>query len=81
MRGLWGEDDELRCLNHLTPSRVAAVAKKIQSRASVRLSWTLNEMHVPPPFRIRFEHQISLLDHHINVRKDPKSGPGCDPVD
>lgn len=55
---LWGKDDQLGCLNHLTPERVVAAAKEIQTGTSVGLNWEMHQMSSPPPYRSTLKHEI-----------------------
>jgi hypothetical protein len=64
---IWGDDDALGCLNHLTPERVAEAAKLIRTGASVGLNWGLHKMDVPAPYRRKLEHKILALSEFINV--------------
>jgi hypothetical protein len=65
--GLWGASDQLGCLNHLTPERVKAAAAGIKSGFSVGLSWEMHQMHVPPSYRSKLEHEIFSIGDNINV--------------
>ncbi|KAF2496968.1 hypothetical protein BU16DRAFT_526024 [Lophium mytilinum] len=67
--GLWGESDQLGCLNHLTPARVKAAAAEIKSGVSVGLSWEMHQMHVPPSYRSKLEHEIFSIGENINDDK------------
>ncbi|KAJ6005155.1 hypothetical protein N7451_003099 [Penicillium sp. IBT 35674x] len=64
--GLWGEDDQLGCLNYLDEVCIREAAKEIQLGVSVGLSWGLNQMRFPPPFRMKLEHKITTLAPCIN---------------
>jgi len=59
--GIWGSTDQLGCLNHLAPERVAAASKEIRSGISVGLSWGLDQMKVPPFYRTKLKHEILAL--------------------
>ncbi|OQV08809.1 hypothetical protein CLAIMM_13027 [Cladophialophora immunda] len=64
---VWGEDDQLGCLNHLTPARVRnASATEIQTGVSVGLNWGLDQMKVPPFYRTKLRHEILQLGECIN---------------
>lgn len=65
--GLWGEDDELGCLNLLDAECVKAAAREIKSGVSVGLSWELHQMHIGFPFRITLKHRVFPLSPYINV--------------
>jgi hypothetical protein len=64
---LWGKDDQLGCLNHLTAERKVAAAKGIQTGISVGLNWELNQMSVPPFYRTKLRHEIFKIGDDINV--------------
>lgn len=60
---VWGADDELGTLNHLTDAVVAAAAKdEIRTGARIGLNWTLQQMKRPPPFRNVLEHRINTIE-------------------
>lgn len=65
--GIWGDDDQLGCLNHLTPEAVLDAAREIQTGKTVGLSWELNQMRIPPWYRIKLEHKMISLADCINV--------------
>lgn len=65
--GLWGSQDQLGCLNHLTAETIVAAAGEIRCGRSVGLSWDLNQMRIPPPYRIPLQHKIFSLTETINV--------------
>ena len=67
--GLWGRDDQLGCLNHLTPERVVAASKLIESGVSVGLNWELHQMSVPPFYRTKLKHDIFPIAENINDDK------------
>ncbi|KAH8655330.1 putative cyclase-domain-containing protein [Xylariales sp. PMI_506] len=64
--GVWGPDDQLGCLNRLTPERVVAAARLIQSGISVGLNWELHQMSVPPFYRTKLEHKIFPIGDMVN---------------
>ncbi|KAK5045665.1 hypothetical protein LTR84_009034 [Exophiala bonariae] len=67
---LWGEDDQLGCLNHLTPKRVAqAATSQIRTGVSVGLNWGLDQMKVPPFYRTKLRHEIFSIGEFINDDK------------
>jgi hypothetical protein len=68
--GVWGANDQLGCLNHLTTECVLAASREIQSGISVGLSWELNQMRVPPAYRMKLDHEIFSIGEHINVCSD-----------
>jgi hypothetical protein len=70
---LWGKDDQLGCLNHLTPKRIAqAAASQIRTGVSVSLNWGLDQLKVPPFYRTKLKHEIFSIGEFINVRiNDP----------
>jgi hypothetical protein len=58
---VWGKEDNLGRLNLLTPARVAAAAKEIQSGEIVNLNLPLGEPEVPAFGREVFKHTIKTL--------------------
>lgn len=65
--GVWGEEDQLGCLNHLTPDVVLDAAREIRTGRTVGLSWELNQMRIPPWYRIKLKHKLISLADCINV--------------
>ncbi len=64
--GLWGDDDEIGTINLLTPERVAAAAKLVQSGKTFALSWEL-ELPNPPLFgREKLRHEIKNKRPNVN---------------
>jgi hypothetical protein len=60
---VWGADDELGTLNHLTDDVVAAAARdEIRMGTRIGLNWTLQQMKRPPPFRNVLEHRINTIE-------------------
>ncbi|QKX55571.1 uncharacterized protein TRUGW13939_02665 [Talaromyces rugulosus] len=60
---VWGADDELGTLNHLTDNVVAAAARDgIRTGTRIGLNWTLQQMKRPPPFRNVLEHRINTIE-------------------
>ncbi|OOG00850.1 hypothetical protein ASPCADRAFT_159203 [Aspergillus carbonarius ITEM 5010] len=55
---VWGKDDSLGRLNLLTPARVKAAAKEIQTGEMIRLDLPLNIPHPPAFGRECFQHTI-----------------------
>ncbi|KAJ9619801.1 hypothetical protein H2203_008071 [Taxawa tesnikishii (nom. ined.)] len=75
---LWGKDDQLGCLNHLTPERVVAAAKEIQTGTSVGLNWEMHQMSSPPPYRSTLKHEIfsiggQFLDDRVEFNTQTSS--------
>ncbi|EXJ86816.1 hypothetical protein A1O3_03770 [Capronia epimyces CBS 606.96] len=64
--GLWGPDDQLGCLNRLTPDRIRAAATEVKTGVSIGLNWSLNEMHIPPFYRTKLKHEIFQLGENVN---------------
>jgi hypothetical protein len=65
---LFGQEDQLGCLNHLTPERVAhTAANEIRTGVSVGLNWGLDQMKVPPFYRTKLKHEIFSIGEFINV--------------
>ncbi|KAI9933946.1 hypothetical protein MW887_005018 [Aspergillus wentii] len=58
---VWGKDDELGTLNHLTPALVVAAKDEIQTGIRVGLNWPLQQMSRPPPFRDVLTHRIDSI--------------------
>ncbi|KAJ5921254.1 hypothetical protein N7466_009580 [Penicillium verhagenii] len=56
--GLFGANDQLGMLNHLTPEVVAAAATEIQTGIRVSLDWPLDRPSCPTDERRVFEHRI-----------------------
>lgn len=56
--GLWGPDNELGMLNHLTPAVVAYAATEIKEGIRISLDWPLDKPSFPTFGRQQFEHKI-----------------------
>jgi hypothetical protein len=66
--GLWGPDDELGTLNHLTPERTIEAAKLITTGIRVGLNWPLEQMdYAGESFRQVLKHEIFELGKNMNV--------------
>jgi len=66
--GLWGPDDELGTLNHLTPERTVDAAKLITTGTRVGLNWALEQMdYAGDNFRQVLKHEIYELGKNMNV--------------
>lgn len=64
--GLWGDEDEVGTINLLTPERVAAAAKLVQSGKVFPLNWEL-ELPNPPLFgREKLQHEIKNKRANVN---------------
>lgn len=62
--GVYGEDDRLGSINHLTPERVAAAAAEVQTGAMFPLDLPMN-LPDPPMFgRQPFTHTIFAINRH-----------------
>lgn len=66
--GLWGMDDELGTLNHLTPERTVIAAKEVKTGVRVGLNWKLEQMDFTGGFRHVLKHDIFQLGENMNVR-------------
>ncbi|OAL00469.1 putative cyclase [Phaeosphaeriaceae sp. SRC1lsM3a] len=65
--GLWGLDDELGTLNHLTPERTVEAARLITSGTRVGLNWPLEQMdYAGENFRQVLKHEIYELGKNMN---------------
>jgi hypothetical protein len=67
---IWGKDDQLGTLNHLTPQVVVQAKDEIRSGVRIGLNWPLNEMRTPPLFRKPLEHKINTIERglmHVSV--------------
>ncbi|KAF2828531.1 putative cyclase [Ophiobolus disseminans] len=65
--GLWGPDDELGTLNHLTPERTVEAAKLITTGTRVGLNWPLEQMdYAGENFRQVLKHEIYELGMNMN---------------
>jgi kynurenine formamidase len=67
--GRWGEQAERGALNHITPERVAAAARLVQTGVTVSLSHRLvtgKRIDVPTP-----------ADHHMTMLPDEDTGSGA----
>ncbi|KAI9689503.1 MAG: hypothetical protein M1822_010154 [Bathelium mastoideum] len=62
---VWGDNDYLGRLNLLTPSRVAAAAKEIQTGDIVPVNLPLNQPAQPAFGREIFRHEIKVLAENI----------------
>jgi hypothetical protein len=60
--GVWGTDDQLGTLNHLTPQTVVQAKDEIKTGVRIGLNWPLQEMSKPPAFRKALEHKISTIE-------------------
>jgi hypothetical protein len=69
--GLWGPNDELGTLNHLTPERTVEAAKLITTGTRVGLNWPLEQMdYAGEKFRQVLKHEIFELGKNMNVSSD-----------
>lgn len=67
--GIFGKDDELGTLNHLTPERTVEAAKLITTGTRVGLNWAMEQMdYAGEGFRQVLEHKIYELGRNMNVR-------------
>jgi hypothetical protein len=65
--GLWGKDDELGTLNHLTPERTVAAAKEVKKGLRFGLNWALEQMDYTGGFRDTIKHEIFEIGTHMFV--------------
>ena len=65
---IWGPEDQLGCLNNITPERRIAASKLVKDGVSVGLNWDLGQMRVPPSFRTPIKHTI--FDIGIGMNDD-----------
>lgn len=72
--GLWGLDDDLGTLNHLTPERTVEAARLITSGTRVGLNWPLEQMdYAGENFRQVLKHEIYELGKNMNVSQTPSN--------
>lgn len=64
--GLWGEDDELGTLNHLTPETIVAAAKELKTGVRIGLDWALEQMDYTGGFRETLKHEIFEIGKCMN---------------
>jgi hypothetical protein len=65
--GVWGMDDELGTLNHLTPERTISAAKEIKTGLRFGLNWALEQMDYTAGFRDIMKHEIFEIGKMMNV--------------
>jgi hypothetical protein len=65
--GLWGMDDELGTLNHLTEERTVAAAKEIKTGKRFGINWALEQMDYTGGFRETIKHEIFEIGKSMNV--------------
>lgn len=66
--GIWGADDELGTLNHLTAERTLEAAMEIRNGTRVGLNWPLEQMdYAGDNFREVLKHEIHELGKNMNV--------------
>jgi hypothetical protein len=66
--GVWGSDNELGTLNHLTSERTVEAAKLITTGTRVGLNWPLEQMdYAGEDFRQVLKHEIYELGKNMNV--------------
>ena len=51
----------------MTPDVVLDAAREIRTGRTVGLSWELNQMRIPPWYRIKLKHKLISLADCINV--------------
>ncbi|KAH7088290.1 putative cyclase-domain-containing protein [Paraphoma chrysanthemicola] len=64
--GLWGPDDELGTLNHLTAKRTVEAAKLVKTGTRIGLNWSLEQMDFAGDFRQLLKHEIFELGKNMN---------------
>ncbi|KAF2000730.1 putative cyclase [Amniculicola lignicola CBS 123094] len=64
--GLWGNDDELGTLNHLTPETTVAAAQEIKTGVRIGLNWALEQMDYTGGFRETIKHEIFEIGKNMN---------------
>ncbi|KAF2643110.1 putative cyclase [Massarina eburnea CBS 473.64] len=64
--GLWGTDDELGSLNHLTPERTVLAAKEVKTGTRIGLNWGLEQMDYTGGFRDTIKHEIFEIGKNMN---------------
>ncbi|KAH7109064.1 hypothetical protein B0J11DRAFT_601884, partial [Dendryphion nanum] len=64
---LWGIDDELGTLNHLTPERTVAAAKEVKTGLRFGINWALEQMDYTAGFRETLKHEIFEIGKNMNV--------------
>ncbi|KAF2021582.1 putative cyclase [Aaosphaeria arxii CBS 175.79] len=64
--GVWGDDDELGTLNHLTHERTIAAAREIRTGKRFGLNWALEQMDYTGGFREVIKHEIFEIGPNMN---------------
>ncbi len=64
--GLFGADDQIGTLNLLTPERVAAAARLVQTGQVFALNWALELPHPPLFARQELQHTINRRRHNVH---------------
>ncbi|KAF2741542.1 putative cyclase [Polyplosphaeria fusca] len=64
--GLFGMDDELGTLNHLTPERTVEAAKEVKTGLRFGLNWKLEQMDYTAGFRDIMKHEIFEIGLMMN---------------
>ncbi len=64
--GLFGDDDQIGTLNLLTPERVAAAARLVQTGQVFALNWALELPHPPLFARQELQHTINRRRHNVH---------------
>ncbi|KAG9775987.1 hypothetical protein KCU88_g5024, partial [Aureobasidium melanogenum] len=72
--GVWGKDDQLGCLNRLTPECIKKAAAEVKTGVSIGLNWSMDEMHVPPFYRTRLKHEIFQIAENCNTKVPNSTG-------
>ncbi|GAY07250.1 cyclase family protein [Pseudonocardia sp. N23] len=81
--GVWGADDEIGTLNHLTPDRVRAAAALVRTGQRVRLDHPLEAFDPPPaPTRKPLQHMMfGANEHHRDEYLDSFHTQGSSQLD
>ncbi|KAL1887681.1 hypothetical protein Sste5346_010076 [Sporothrix stenoceras] len=67
--GVWGQDDRLGTLNHLTPERVVEAARQVRSGVRIRLDLPLKQNFLRPGFRPSPVHEIYSIGDNMHDDK------------
>ena len=67
--GVWGKDDRLGTLNHLTPERVVEAARQVRSGVRIRLDLPLKQNFLRPGFRPSPVHEIYSIGDNMHVSR------------
>ncbi|CAK7231641.1 hypothetical protein SBRCBS47491_007999 [Sporothrix bragantina] len=65
--GVWGPNDRLGTLNHLTPERVVDAAREVRSGVRIRLDLPLKQNFLRPGFRPSPVHEIYSIGDNMHT--------------